>query len=121
VDENGKQDKGEDESRSASWVFDGEFCDDIRRQFCTGLWLRQKWRKSYTHFVVTYGLICLHAALHAFFIATIYFLDQLLRVLLPGFLARPIITAIGEATYPVAILQRVIGRLLGCAVCKVSA
>lgn len=74
------------------------------------LWLQQKWHRQHTCFALAYGLISLHAALHALFIATIYFLDQLLRVLLPSFLAQPLIATIGEATYPLEIVRRVSGR-----------
>ena len=73
-------------------------------------WFRRQWQKPYTIFALTYFLLLIHAAMHAVFIATIYFFDQLVRVLLPAFLAQPIATAIGTATYPTEIVWRLIGR-----------
>ena len=74
------------------------------------IWLRQQWQKPHTAFALTYLLLIIHTAIHALFIATIYFFDQLIRVILPAFLAQPMAATIGEATYPFEILQRLIGR-----------
>ena len=73
-------------------------------------WLQQQWSRALTLFLITYFLIGVQAFFHAVYIATVYFFDQLIRVLLPAFLAQPVATTIGEATYPGAILGRLIGR-----------
>jgi hypothetical protein len=57
-------------------------------------YFRGRFSPALVAFTIAYGLASLHAALHAFFIATIYTLDQSLRLLLPEFIAQPIITAI---------------------------
>jgi len=71
-------------------------------------WFRSQFPSTYWYFVATYGLLSLHATLHAFFISTIYFLEQMTRVLLPKPIAQIVINAADEYYYPVDILRRLI-------------
>ncbi len=57
------------------------------------LWLRQQFPPSYWWSIAVYFALNLQALWHASFIATIYFLDHLIRSILPTFLADPLVAA----------------------------
>ena len=73
-------------------------------------WFKRRFQAADWVFIAVYGAVALHAALHAFFIATIYFLDQATRVLLPDFLAQIVIKAAAGHTSPAIILQRLVSQ-----------
>ncbi len=75
--------------------------------FFGGLWLQKRWHPVYKWFWLTYLLFSIHAALHAFYIATIYFLDHLLRVLLPRTVAESVASVVGQLTQPNEILAQI--------------
>ena len=85
-------------------------------------WFKYRFHTADWVFLIVYGLISLHALLHAFFISTIYFLDQVTRVLLPEPLAQIVVEAAAGYTSPSEILSRLISQnlilisviLLGC-------
>jgi hypothetical protein len=64
------------------------------------LWLRGRWRSHYSYFAVTYIMLAALSLIHGYFIATIYFIDQTTRELLPSFLARPLVDAATGRPYP---------------------
>ncbi|MCA9899234.1 MAG: hypothetical protein H6654_18950 [Ardenticatenaceae bacterium] len=70
------------------------------------LWLRGQFRPTYWWGIGIYLLLNLQAVLHATFIATIYFVDHLVRTLLPGFLAEPLAAAADGHPYPLDWLGR---------------
>ncbi|WP_420645707.1 ArnT family glycosyltransferase [Candidatus Leptofilum sp.] len=70
------------------------------------LWLRQQFRPAYWWGIGIYLLLTLQAVWHATFIATIYFVDHLVRTLLPGFLAEPLAAAADGYPYPMDWLAR---------------
>lgn len=72
------------------------------------LWLRQPFRPAYWWGIGVYILLNLQAIWHASFIATIYFLDHLVRSLLPAFMAEPLVAAATHHPYPLDW----VGRLL---------
>jgi hypothetical protein len=70
--------------------------------------LSGRWRRDYTIFLLVYLALIAHALVHALTIATIYTLDQVTRVLLPGPVAGWVIEQVGAAREPTIIA----GRLL---------
>ncbi|MEZ4594919.1 MAG: hypothetical protein R3D55_27820 [Chloroflexota bacterium] len=70
------------------------------------LWLRQQFQPSYWWGMAVYIALNLQAIWHASFIATIYFLDHLIRSLLPEFLAEPLVAAATNHPYPTDWLSR---------------
>ena len=70
------------------------------------LWLRGQLRPAYWWGVAVYLLLSLQALLHASFIATIYFLDHVIRNLLPAFVAERLIVAATDHPQPTAWLSR---------------
>jgi hypothetical protein len=70
--------------------------------------LSGRWRRDYTIFVLVYLVLIAHALVHALTIATIYTLDQVTRVLLPGPVAARIIAQVGTAREPAAIAARLL-------------
>jgi hypothetical protein len=71
-------------------------------------WIRRQFHTVYWWAVVPYLLLSLHALLHAFFIATIYFIDHAVRILLPQLFLNRIITAASGHPYPLDILNRLL-------------
>lgn len=71
------------------------------------LWFSHQFDRSYLITIATYICLTIHAVLHAFHIATIYFIDHLVRVLLPSFLANRLVLAAENATYPLTILKAI--------------
>ncbi len=76
-------------------------------------WFRGRCQPGFKTFIITYSLVALHAALHAFFIAAIYFLDQMTRVLLPDFLAQIVVNAANGYPNPADILRRLAAQNAG--------
>ena len=72
------------------------------------LWLRQQFRPSYWWGIAVYLILNLQALWHASFIATIYFLDHLIRSILPTFLADPLVAAASNYPYPMDWLSRLL-------------
>ncbi|MEZ4593422.1 MAG: hypothetical protein R3D55_20085 [Chloroflexota bacterium] len=72
------------------------------------LWLRQQFRPAYWWGVGVYLLLNVQAVWHASFIATIYFLDHLIRSILPTFLADPLVVAATNYPYPTDWLTRLL-------------
>lgn len=73
-------------------------------------WFRHRFQLTDWVFLAVYGILILQSLLHAFFISTIYFLDQATRVLLPAPLANLIVQAANGYTYPLEILNRLISQ-----------
>ncbi|WP_420629583.1 ArnT family glycosyltransferase [Candidatus Leptofilum sp.] len=70
------------------------------------LWLSKHFKPAYWWGVGVYILLNLQALWHATFIATIYFVDHLVRTLLPSFLAEPLAAAANGYPYPLDWLGR---------------
>ena len=73
-------------------------------------WFRNQFPRTYLYFVIPYAFLSLQATLHAFFIATIYFLEQMTRVLLPEPISQAVIKAATGYNYPVDILRRLLSQ-----------
>lgn len=73
-------------------------------------WFREQFPSTYWYFVISYGILSLHATLHAVFVATIYFFEQMTRVLLPEPIAQAVIKAADGYNYPVDILRRIVSQ-----------
>lgn len=76
--------------------------------FLAYLWFTRRFHRSTWFFVVPYLLLLFHTAVHAFFISTIYFIDQAVRALLPDFMARALAEAAAGHPYPTDILSRLL-------------
>ena len=69
-------------------------------------WFRHRFQLADWVFLAVYGIIAIQSLLHAFFISTIYFLDQVTRVLLPEPLAQLVVRAATGYTAPFEIIKR---------------
>lgn len=74
--------------------------------FLLTLWLRDQFRPAYWWAIGVYLLLGLQALFHAYFIATIYFVDHAVRNLLPQFLADRVTTATAGHPYPLNGMRR---------------
>ena len=74
------------------------------------IWLRRSLTRAQITSIITYLLISTHAVLHGFFIATIYFLDHVVRSIFPDFLAEPLAAAADGLPYPNDILSNLIAQ-----------
>ncbi len=70
------------------------------------LWLRRQFQPAYWWAIGVYLLLNIQALWHASVIATIYFLDHAVRVLLPTFIANPLVAAADGYPYPADWLTR---------------
>ncbi len=74
--------------------------------FLIHLWVQQRLRPVFRWLLVPYLLLSIQAVLHGVFIATIYFLDQSIRVLFPEFMAEKAIEAVAGVTDPQEVVTR---------------
>ena len=92
------------------------------------LWATGRLQRNALVGFAIYWLLGIHALVHAFYISTIYFVDHLVRVLLPGFLERRVAAAADGITYPAEIMGRllaqngglIIGLVLAGAICLLA-
>lgn len=78
--------------------------------FFTCAWLRERFHPHYWLFVIFYALLSFQALFHAFFISTVYFVDHLVRVILPSFMSQALVRAAEGYPYPSDILSRLFSQ-----------
>ncbi|PIE81482.1 MAG: hypothetical protein CSA11_03855 [Chloroflexi bacterium] len=74
------------------------------------IWITNRWQRYHLVFVLSYFVTSVLALVYAFTVATVYFLDQMSRVILPQSMAQWMMAAVRGYTYPSDIWRQLFNQ-----------